>query len=164
MKTNKNIYGYALFKEWQWRSYNGKNVIDLDSFIESHKEDLFFIGTDSQNYSKKHSCIFTTALIGYRMGLGGSIIIHRDKVPFMDALRQRLLMEAMRSLETAWYVDKMISDKTIISIHLDVNKNLKFKSGKYKNELVGLITSQGFDCKVKPDAFAASKTADKKCR
>lgn len=163
MSDKKERWGYGPFETWQWRNYDGKKAVSVDEFIESHKGDIFFIGTDSQNYSKKHACIFTTVLIGYKMRHGGSVIIHRDKVPFMDALRQRLLMEAMRSLEAAWYLDKQISDKSVIGIHLDVNKNLKFKSAKYKDELVGLVVSQGFLCSVKPDAFAVSCTADKKC-
>lgn len=163
MSDKKERWGYGSFETWQWRSYDGKRVVNVNEFIEAHKGDLFFIGTDSQNYSKKHACIFTTVLIGYKMHHGGSVIIHRDKVPYMEALRQRLLMEAMRSLEAAWYLDKQISDKNVIGIHLDVNKNLRFKSAKYKNELVGLVTSQGFNASVKPDAWAASCTADKKC-
>jgi predicted RNase H-related nuclease YkuK (DUF458 family) len=94
---------------------------------------------------------------------GGTIIIHKDYVSFMDALRQRLLMEAMRSLEVAWYLDKRVSKENIIEVHLDVNRSLKYKSGKYKDELVGLIMGQGFKCLVKPDSFAASIAADRKC-
>ena len=161
MKTGKNVYGHPPFSEWNWRSYDGKREVNLDDFVARHLDDLFFIGTDSQN---KRTCVFTTALIAYKMGLGGSIIIFRQKVPYIESLRQRLLMEAMRSLETAWYIDKNIPDKNLITIHLDVNKNLKFKSGKYKNELVGLITGQGFLACVKPDAWAASGAADKKCK
>jgi len=81
----------------------------------------------------------------------------------ISALRQRLMMEAMRSLETAWYLDSLITNKDIISIHLDVNVNLKFKSGQYKNELISLVASQGYSYSIKPDSFAASKVADNKC-
>jgi len=164
MQAGKNKYNYPPFDEWRWRSYDGKKAADIDLFIQNHLSDYFFIGTDSQNHPKKRTCVFTTALIGYKMGHGGSIIIYREKVPYIESIRQRLLMEAMRSLETAWYVDKKVPDKNLICIHLDVNKNLKYKSGKYKDELVGLIIGQGFSCRVKPDAFAASKTADKRCK
>ena len=162
MKDN-NKYGYRPFAEWAWRSYDGKKKIVIEDFIKEHRGDMFFIGTDSQNYSKRKVCVFTTALIAYKLHSGGSIVMHRDKVSYMEALRQRLMMEAMRSLETAWFVDSKISDKSFIGVHLDVNQSLNFKSGKYKDELVGLIVSQGFDCKTKPDAFAASFCADKKC-
>jgi len=70
----------------------------------------------------------------------------------------------MRSLEVAWYLDTKVKERNIIEIHLDVNSNLKWKSAQYKEELVGLIVSQGFPAIVKPNAFGASKCADRKCK
>ena len=156
---------YAPFAEWTWKSFDGKRKVNIDEFIEAHKEDFFMVGTDSQNYSKNSVCKFTSVLIAYRMGRGGSVIISTDKMPFMDKtrLRQRLLLEAMRSLEVAWYLDSKINDKSIIQVHLDVNPNLKWRSSQYKEELVGLVASQGFSYKIKPDSFAASGVADKRC-
>jgi len=151
------------FSEWGWRSYDGKKKIDIDAYVAEHQEDMLFIGTDSQNYSKKGICMFTTVLIAYKLHHGGSIITHKHKVPYMDALRQRLLMEAMLSLEVGWYLDQKVKKESIIGIHLDVNQSLKFKSGQYKDELVGLIMAQGFQALVKPDAWAASKVADSRC-
>jgi len=148
---------------WKWRNYDGHKSIDPEIYIKEHKEDLFFIGTDSQNYSKKQRCVFTTVLIAYKMHKGGSVITHRHVVPFMNHLRQRLLMEAMLSLEVAWFLDKRIPRDSIVGIHLDVNRNLKFKSGLYKDELVGLVMAQGFRALVKPDSWAASSVADSKC-
>ncbi|MFW5804756.1 MAG: ribonuclease H-like YkuK family protein [bacterium] len=151
------------FVKWKWRSYDGKKNIDVCDFIENRKQDLFFIGTDSQNYSKNNICQFTTVLIAYRMKKGGAVITHKIKVPYMDSLRQRLVMEAMLSLEVAWYLDQKIPKESIVGIHLDVNRNLKYKSGQYKDELVGMIIGQGFNALTKPDAWAASSVADAKC-
>jgi len=162
--SNLKGYEYGPFDTWKWKDYEGVKMVNVNDFVANHLQDYYyFIGTDSQNYSKKQICVFTTVLIAYKLHKGGSVIIHKDKVPFMKNLRQRLLMEAMRSLEAAWYLVKVIPDKNVIRIHLDVNQNLKFESGKYKDELIGLVVSQGFECLVKPDAFAASKVADKKC-
>jgi len=164
VKRNDNR-SYAPFAEWIWRSFDGKRKVSLDEFIDSHREDFFIIGTDSQNYCKNRVCKFTSVLIAYHMGRGGAVIMTTDKVPFMDKtrLRQRLLLEAMRSLEVAWYLDSKINDKSIIQVHLDVNPNLKWRSSQYKEELVGLVASQGFKYVIKPDSFAASKVADKRC-
>jgi len=163
MKRKRDAWSWDPIVEWKWRRYDGKRKADLDAFIEEHKNDMFFIGTDSQNYSKKNQCVFTSALIAYKMRKGGAIITHRDRTPLMPALRQRLLSEAMRSLEVAWYLDQKVPSKSIIGIHLDVNSNLKYKSGQYKDELVGLIMAQGFAALVKPDAWASSKVADSRC-
>ena len=162
MKENKR--GYAPFAEWVWKDFDGKKRVSFDDFVTNHPDCFFFIGTDSQNHNKKMQCVFTSVLIAYKMGRGGAVIMHRDRVPIMNALRQRLLMEAMRSLEVAWYLNNEITDKNIIEIHLDVNSNLKWKSAKYKEELVGLIVGQGFNVRIKPDAFGASKCADRKCK
>lgn len=157
---------YAPFDEWVWKSYDGRKKVNIDEFIENHKNEVFIIGTDSQPHSKRQICTFASVLVAYEWGRGGAIIIHRDKTPFMDKsrLRQRLLLEAMRSLEVAWYLDSKINDKSIISVHLDVNPNLKWMSSKYKEELVTLVASQGFKYVIKPDAFGASKVADRKCK
>jgi len=156
---------YTPFNEWTWKSYDGKRGIDIEDFIAERKGmgDIYFIGTDSQNYSKKRQTCFTTVLIAYRMHHGGCPVIYRDRVPMIESLRQRLLTEAMRSLEVAWFLDARVPKENIIGIHLDVNPSLRFKSGKYKEELVGLVAAQGFRCMIKPDAWAASGVADRKC-
>jgi len=164
MTFKSNKIEYPPFGEWNWRRYDGHKKADIDEFIKYHKDDMFFIGTDSQNYLKrKKICVFTTVLIAYKMRRGGAIITHTDRTPCMASLRQRLLLEAMRSLETAWYLDSKVDSKNIIGIHLDVNSNLKYKSAQYKEELVGLVAAQGFNALTKPDAWAASCVADSKC-
>jgi len=161
VRANK-VQRYKPFEEWVWRAYDGRRKINLEEYVRDRRDNnFFFIGTDSRNYSKKRSCVFTSVLIAYtKEHHGGSAVIHRNVVPFMESLRQRLIMEAMRSLEVAWWLTKIIPKENVIGIHLDVNQNLKFKSGQYKNELVGLIVSQGFKALVKPDAWAASCVAD----
>lgn len=164
-KNRDSGKSYAPFAEWIWKSFDGKKRVNIDEFVDAHREDFFMIGTDSKNYCKSKICRFTSVLIAYRMGRGGSVIINTDKVPFMDKsrLRQRLLLEAMRSLEVAWYLDSKVNDRSIIQVHIDVNPNLKWRSSQYKEELVGLVSSQGFSYAIKPDSFAATKVADKRC-
>ena len=112
---NKSLHGYADFSEWAWKSYDGTSKLDIVEFIGNHKDDNFFIGTDSQNYSKrKRLCVFTSVLIAYKMGKGGTVITHVDKVAYVESLRQRLLMEAMRSLEVGWFLNQHVPSKSII--------------------------------------------------
>ena len=154
---------YPPFISWEWKSYDGKNKVDPVEFINKHSDAQFFVGTDSQNYRKgKRLCVFTTVLIAYRKGKGGSVILHSDKTSYMEHLRQRLLIEAMRSLETAWWLQTKINNESIVTIHLDVNENLKYKSAQYKDELVGMVMAQGFNAAWKPNSWAASGVADAK--
>ncbi|MFA5312890.1 MAG: ribonuclease H-like YkuK family protein [Methanomassiliicoccales archaeon] len=161
--SEKMLHGYADFSTWGWKTYDGSSSIDIVKFVNDHRDNHFFIGTDSQNYAKKKQvCVFTSVLIAYKMGKGGIIITHIDKVSRIESLRQRLLMEAMRSLEVGWFLNQHVPSKSIIGIHLDVNASLRFKSGQYKDELVGLIMAQGFNALVKPNSWAASTVADSK--
>jgi predicted RNase H-related nuclease YkuK (DUF458 family) len=159
----KREFEYPPFETWEWRTYDG-DLLSLDEYVDAMKGRDFFIGTDSQNYSKRgRKCIFTTVLIAYEKGKGGRVLLHRDNTDYIGALRQRLMLEAFRSLETAWYLDKKIKPVNQIVIHLDVNENLRYKSSKYKDELVGLVAAQGFEAKWKPMAWASSTVADSKC-
>ena len=163
----KEMWGYPPFTEWVWKSYDNVNTVDIDEFVARHlktrlTEPHFYIGTDSQ--TRKGKTTLTTALIAYHMGKGGNIIIHTQKVPNFTSLRQKLIAEAMRSQETAWHTDPLIPESSTIVIHVDVNPNLRWGSGPYKDELVGMIVAQGFKLSIKPNAWGSSKVADKKCR
>lgn len=163
----KEMWGYPPFTEWEWKSYDNVNTVSVDEFvIRSLNVRLtrpeFFIGTDSQ--TRKGKTTLTTALIAYHRGRGGSVIIHSQKLPNFPSLRQKLIAEAMRSLETAWYVNPLIPEESNIVIHVDVNSNINIRSGQYRDELVGMIMSQNFSCHVKPNAWGASKVADNICK
>lgn len=158
----KDIWAYPAFSEWVWKSYDNTKTVSIDDFIKKNINASFFVGTDSQTFKSK--CTMTTALIAYNWGVGGTIIIHTQRVPIFPHLRPKLIAEAMRSLETAWYVDPKIPEESHIVIHLDVNSNLEWESGKYRDELVGMIVGQGFHPAIKPDSWGSSKVADKRCR
>lgn len=154
---------YPAFPTWDWKSYDGTKNVDITEFIRKNLDADFYVGTDSQNYRKgKKHCVFTTVLVAYRKGKGGNIILHTDKTPYMEHLRQRLLLEAMRSLETGWFIEGLIKKNSVVTIHLDVNENLRYKSAQYKDELVGLVMAQGFKAQWKPYSWAASGVADAK--
>lgn len=154
---------YPLFSTWAWKSYDGTNSVNVQEFVRANLDADFYVGTDSQNYRKgKRHCTFTTVLVAYRRGKGGSVILHSDKTAYQEHLRLRLLTEAMRSLETAWFLSGLIPKQNIVTIHLDVNDSVKYKSGQYKDELVGMIMAQGFKCAHKPYSWAASGVADAK--
>ena len=162
---------YASFDTWKWRTFVGDTPTTIVDFINQFdKRDLnteFYIGTDSQNHSKKGKkyCIFTTVLVAYTRGKGGRAILASEKMPHIPDVRRRLINEAWRSLEVGTHLNlnKLIDEKQKMTIHLDVNNDTKFKSSECKNDLVGLITAQGFNCEHKPNAWAASWCADSKC-
>ena len=171
----KNPYDIEPFSTWKWKKYDSNESMDIGKFIEDYKDCLFFIGTDSQSYSKSGSCVFTSVLIAYRLGEGGRIIRHTDRRSIVpkEALSAKLTVETQRSIEICKFVEEKLlnlSDndhdytKNLIGVSIDVNSDeLKGKSGRYKDMLVGMVMSYGWKAFVKPDSWAASHVADAKC-
>jgi predicted RNase H-related nuclease YkuK (DUF458 family) len=173
---------YPEFSEWVWKKFsNLSKKLNLDDFLSTNYERgrAFIVGTDSQIHGKKTT--FVTAIVAHAptgIHSGGEAAISRmyDKTPYPH-LRSRLIMEGMRTLEAAYYLDSALPEDALIRIHLDVNNSKEFKSGLYKEELVGWIAGQGYisyrdigrkDPKDfprlvywKPDSWAAMKVADK---
>jgi predicted RNase H-related nuclease YkuK (DUF458 family) len=176
---NKDPYTFEPFEEWVWRKYESSHVLDIDKFISTNKDCLFFIGSDSQNYPKSKKCVFTTVVVAYRMGKGGCIARHVDKRPMIpiEALSARLTVEVQRSIEICKHVEDKLFElsiednlatedmytNNIVGISIDVNNDDKHKSGRYKDMLVGMVVAYGYECFIKPDAWASSVVADKKC-
>lgn len=162
-KEKKDVYWYPPIEDWVWKSFDKSKIVSVNDFIEEHKNDDFYIGTDS-NVKNKHAN-FSTSLIAYRNGTGGFIIISGQRTPDKGAMRPRLLSEAMRSLQVAYFLDSKVPKETTIEIHLDVNGDPKWKSNMCKEELVGMILAQGtrFRPAWKPDAWGSNKAAHKSC-
>lgn len=174
-------YTYPDFKTWDWKSFSDlRKKIELIDFININYEKgrAFHVGTDSK--VRKNKTIFATALIAHSPKEGGVIAIHKAKEDSQPSLRLRLLMEAMRTIEVAFYLDTVLPMDAKIRLHVDVNNDVKFKSGRYREELVGMIMGQGYVSyrevraedqnnhnKIvfwKPDSWAAQSVADKMTR
>jgi len=113
------------------------------------------------------------------MGKGGRIARYVDKRPMIpvEALSARLTVETQRSIELCRYLEEKLLDfsveddrapsdcytNNIVGISIDVNNDDKYKSGRYKDMLVGMVVAYGYECFIKPDAWASSAVADKKC-
>ena len=74
-------------------------------------------------------------------------------------MKLRLLKEVENCLEIA----DLISSKTLrndIQVHLDINPNKLYKSSLVFTSATSWVKSQGYECIVKPDAWASSCIAD----
>ena len=176
----KDPYSFDPVDKWTWTEYESNHKLDIDKFIEGHKNNLFFIGTDSQMHNKSRSCVFTTVLIAYEKGRGGAVARYTDKralIP-VEALSSRLTVETQRSIEICKHLETKLFDlsiaddiekdedyytNNIVGITVDVNSDVQHWSGRYKDMLVGMVLAYGFKCFIKPDAWASSSVADKKC-
>jgi len=120
------------------------------------------IGSDSQRVSKDKND-FVSAIIIHRIGHGAIYFWRREIVNKKITLKERIYQEAVMSLETS---EKLIDffkkngiPKYDIQIHVDIGK--KGKTRVLINEVVNMIRSSGYNVKIKPDSFGASKVADK---
>lgn len=177
----KDRYTFDPIDEWVWKKYDTNEVVDIKHFIEKYKNRLFFIGTDSDQYPKYHKCIFTSVLIAYNYdremgcGHGATIIRYVDKRPIIpkEAMTSRLTVEVQRSIEVCKLVENALIElsdddndytENLMGISIDVNKSEVHKSHKVKDALVGMVMGYGWNAYVKPEAWAASNVADRKCK
>jgi len=135
---------------------------DIVSFInqDSQADYQLIIGTDS--CSRDDVC-FVTAVIVHRKGKGARYYYLKRRQEKLASLRQRIFYEAALSLTVASQVaERMAHDGLAnlnVEIHLDVGQ--QGETREFIREVVGMVAGSGFDAKIKPDSFGASKVADK---
>ena len=138
--------------------------VSYDNFIKKlidlNKEGYsFHVGSDSQEFFKKTSFVTTVCFHHRHKGAGAFYVKERVLSSKHPTLKSRIMSEAYRSLDAAFYIQKYIDSK--ISVHLDIGDNPKRnKTSKFKKELVTLISSQGYDVLIKPYSWASSSVAD----
>jgi predicted RNase H-related nuclease YkuK (DUF458 family) len=74
-----------------------------------------------------------------------------------------MYQEAILSLQSAESVFELLRQNGIakydIEIHVDIGR--VGETREMINEIVGMVRGNGYDVKIKPDAFGASKVADR---
>lgn len=118
------------------------------------------IGTDSQ--VKGTITDFATVIVFLREKKGAFMFIHQDKSIYKMSIKERMLAEVQRSIETAYSICNLLDTYHIdLEVHADINTNPMFKSNQALHEAMGYILSMGFVFKAKPEAFASSACANK---
>ena len=153
---------------------NFKKVIEeIFKYLAEKPEKSYeiVIGCDSSSDERP---AFPVALVILRKGQGGRFFLARikygesQKKKFYN-FQQRILEEVILSCQLALIFREAIREKIEKSqnplnyqfqyIHADVGENGQTKD--MIKEVVGLIKSNGFEAKIKPEAFAASIVADR---
>lgn len=115
------------------------------------------IGTDAQKRGKFLD--FVTAVVVLDPGKGGRVFYTKTREKHINSLQHKLFTEVGLSLEIAQALCDHI-DADQIQVHVDANTNLKWDSGKYHQQLAGMVVGSGFKAVLKPDAWCASHVAD----
>ena len=118
------------------------------------------IGTDSQ--VKGEMIDFATVIVFLREQKGGFMFIHQEKTRQKMSIKERMLKEVQKSIETAYSLCDLLDLYDVdLEVHADINTNPQFKSNVALHEAMGYILSMGFVFKAKPEAFASSACANK---
>ncbi len=137
--------------------------MSLEDFLQRHLDGtpVVYIGSDSKTLDQTR---FSTVLVTYSPGRGGVILKRSRREKKITSLRERLWKEAWYSVQLGLQVVALTPHPVDIEVHLDVNANEKHLSAPYAQSLVGLVTSQGFAYRIKPDAWCATCIADRLVR
>lgn len=127
---------------------------------ESHHRYNLIIGTDSLLSTET---LFVSAIVIHRVGHGGRYFYKKFSYRKLESLRQRMFYETSLSLDLASLLRDKLSkngfSKLPVEIHLDVGTNGNTK--EIIREVVGMVTGSGYAAVIKPDAYGATKVADR---
>lgn len=142
----------------RWKTLGGQPVEDVVAFVREATQggQVVHVGTDSLQAGKRAQ--FCTVIAILTPGKGGRAIYRREVTDRFGSLRERLFREVWLSVEVAMDLSKVVRGD--LTVHIDANPVEKYASSRWVQELVGLVVSQGFAVRIKPDAWAASALAD----
>lgn len=137
---------------------------DIERYRRECPEDRFrlIVGSDSQPQSARHATLFVTAVVIHRVGKGARFYFLKRPYKRSLPLRQRIFMEASYALETVQALEEALrpaGSSLPIEVHLDIGEHGETKA--LIKEIVGWVTQSGYEAKIKPDSFGASKVADR---
>lgn len=137
-------------------------AIDYDevkNYIKnSSKESAIYVGCDSQNF-RLFTRFAICVIIHIDSAHGGKIFVETIKHDRIKSLKERLMKEVELAVTTSLQLIDVIG-KRKFEVHLDINGNDKHKSNIVCKEAIKYVTGQGFECRIKPAAFASSHAAD----
>lgn len=128
---------------------------------EPNKQYRIVVGTDST--MERDGAEFVSAIVIHRVGSGGVYFWNGAHIPKRFVLRDRMYQEALRSLLVAQKLVMELKNRHFLEyemeIHVDIGQNGDTRD--MIQEVVGMIRGSGFTVRTKPDAYAASKVADR---
>lgn len=151
-------------KEWFTGAGDRISFEEILEIVNDHSlsDGTVYIGSDSM--LQRDKCILCTAicLLG-DTEQSNRYFVRRAKQDAKEfkTLLQRITAEVQNSIDMGMKLLEFCP--TIkIELHLDVsNSDKESKTSKFADMLIGYAKGSGFDCKVKPEAFAAYCVADK---
>ena len=150
-----------------WVSGSGEEK-KFDEIVKILKDSLkkgskIFIGSDS--FMTKRKVNFATAICLYGGSGSSRYFFAREYLPqkSFNVLVSRITEEVRRSVDLAEHIMTNYNIKSKdIELHIDVSPfYMKNGTSKFCDMLRGYVTGAGFECRVKPEAWASQTVADK---
>ncbi len=151
-------------KKWFSGSGIAHSFEDVSETVSRHSlRNKIFIGSDSF-LTKRNTC-FVTAVCLLTHNHGGRYFLYKEyiKTSQYDILSVRITEEVRRSIDLAeHFMNTYNILPSNIELHLDVSPfAAKNGTSKLSDMLRGYVQGYGFECKLKPDAWASQTVADK---
>lgn len=163
-----------MFKRGNGREVSYSEMIKvIADYIRTNPSESYDItvGTDSQTHKY---CRMVEVIAVCRIGDGGIFFFHREDIPKIKVLKEKIIEETNRSIANAvGFIDALQSELLEDNIDLDImfdENRLSFavhadigRRGKTKElikEICGWIEASGFEARIKPDSYAASGVAN----
>lgn len=138
-------------------------VTDILDYVSNDITRSYKLLVGSDSHPGSQGTCFVSAIIIHREGKGARYYYSRMMEPRVRIMRQRIFYEASLSLALADQLNEALKEKGVkdmpVEIHLDVGTHGDTR--ELVKEVTGMIVNSGFDARIKPDACAASKVADK---
>jgi len=155
------------FRESRW--YTGKGVETPFMFVSQKvisrvsAGSKLFIGTDS--FVDNNGVTFATAICVYGNNSDSFYFFTKSKenINKYKVLISRITEEVRRTIEVAdyFYSFKEIESESI-EVHIDASPfGTKNATSKFSEMLKGYVKGAGYECKLKPYAWASQSVADK---
>lgn len=143
------------------------NLDEIRQAIKNSPQDSgVYIGSDSKVYAGEECqmvAYVTVIILHYGSSKGAKIFKSHRTSKYFGEIRQRLMDEVTEAITAGMAIADVIEDRKF-KIHLDINRDERYKSAKLVKEATGYVLGTlGFEPKLKPDSFAASSVADRYC-
>jgi len=143
-------------------------IEEILGYIGNKPEKFYdiIVGCDSSSGEEPH---FPVAVVILRKGEGGRFFLKKIKYKNRKFYnwKTRILEEVLLSCELALFLRENVENKLKVNffnyqfryIHADIGENGQTKD--MIKEVTGLIRGNGFEPKIKPEAYVASTVADR---
>ncbi len=124
----------------------------------SSENSAVYIGCDSK-VNGSHTLFGLVVVIHIDRHKGGMVYGKKSVYNRRMVMFERIMREVDLAMQCAFSILDAVGERSF-EVHLDINPNPIHKSNRAMKQAMAYVKAQGFNCQIKPDAWAASTAAD----